>query len=130
MSEKCNKNCYNCGNAYWGEKDEDPYCEITGEEIAEINTANAECGCWTPTVVDELKQQITDLQAQLAAKERQLAAAAKDIDYQTSKCPVWAFNEYLPWCKDCEDDTDRYQVCWRRRWEEASKHTNATRNTL
>ena len=68
---------------------------------------------------DNAQQQIADLQAQLAAKERQLEAAAMDIDGR-SDCPAEVFEEDFPWCGDCQCITN-YEKCWRRRWEEASK---------
>ena len=62
---------------------------------------------------------IADLQAQLAAKERQLEAASRDIDGR-SDCPAEVFEEDFPWCEDCQCIAN-YEKCWRRRWEEAGK---------
>ena len=63
---------------------------------------------------------VAALEAQLAAKERQLEAAAREMSYLQGECPYATYEEPLDGCEGC-DGKKSFRACWRRRWEDASK---------
>lgn len=69
----------------------------------------------------DLKERLITQDILLTAKDRQLEAAARDINELMQECPHATFECKITGCDQCEGKDD-YTLCWRKRWDEASKH--------
>lgn len=83
---------------------------------------NPKCGASGEQLVSELQQIIADRDATIASQERQLEAAADDID-DFMTCYDDNGNCICPMTQECDTSPEPCRDIWRKRWKNAAdKH--------